>query len=169
MNSEIQEEYHSENEGRRREDIERFLVFDVSGNLYGTPLLSVREVIERQKIKPVPYSPSYFLGIMNLRGKVVSVIDLRLKFSTKIDDESEGAGFIMILDLEDTFIGVLIDKVVSVQSLSVDDVSFLPQIDANIDPDFLIGAARFEDQLITLIELSKLIDKEEIDKFRQNG
>ncbi len=145
---------------------ERYLIFEISGSLYGTPLLSVREVIEQQDIKPVPYAPSYFIGIMNLRGKVVSVIDLRKKF--KVDETSERDNtYIMILDLDDTSIGVMIDKVISVQELNVDDVSFLPTVDANIDSDYLIGASRFNDKLITLVELSKLISKEEVDKFRK--
>jgi purine-binding chemotaxis protein CheW len=142
-----------------------FLIFEVGENLYGTPLLSVREVIEEQPTKPVPYAPNYFLGIMNLRGRVVSVIDLRKKFLVSSENINESA-FVMILDLEDTSIGVVIDKVVSVQNLSIDDVSFLPTIDTHIDPEYLIGAARFEDKLITLVELSKLIDKHEVDKYR---
>jgi purine-binding chemotaxis protein CheW len=148
-------------------DSERFLIFDVGETLYGTPLLSVREVIEAQQIKPVPYAPPYFLGIMNLRGRVVSIIDLRKKFRVSKERESEKA-YIMILDLEDTSIGVQIDKVISVQSLSVDDVSYLPTVDANIDSEYLIGAARLTDQLITLVELAKLIDKQEVEKFRRS-
>ncbi len=142
-----------------------FLIFEVGKNLYGTPLLSVREVLEEQPTKPVPYAPAYFLGIMNLRGRVVSVIDLRKKFNVTSDND-ETSAFVMILDLEDTAIGVVIDKVVSVQNLSIDDVSFLPTIDTHIDPEYLIGAARFDDNLITLVELSKLIDKQEVDKYR---
>jgi purine-binding chemotaxis protein CheW len=143
-----------------------FLIFEVGNNLYGTPLLSVREVLEKQPTKPVPYAPNYFLGIMNLRGRVVSVIDLRKKFNVGVSEEDDGQAFIMILDLEDTSIGVVIDRVISVQNLSIDDVSFLPTIDTHIDPEYLIGAARFEDKLITLVELSKLIDKHEVDKYR---
>ncbi len=145
-----------------------FLIFEVGKNLYGTPLLSVREVIEEQPTKPVPYAPSYFLGIMNLRGRVVSVIDLRKKFRVETD-KTEGNAFVMILDLEDTAIGVVIDRVVSVQTLSIDDVSFLPTIDTHIDPEYLIGAARFDEKLITLVELSKLIDKHEVDKYRNQA
>lgn len=145
-----------------------FLIFEVGNNLYGTPLLSVREVLEEQATKPVPYAPPYFLGIMNLRGRVVSVIDLRKKFNVVSEHQDENA-FVMILDLEDTSIGVVIDRVVSVQNLSIDDVSFLPTIDTHIDPEYLIGAARFDDKLITLVELSRLIDKHEVDKYRSSA
>ena len=114
----------------------RFLIFEVGDTLYGTPLLSVREVIEEQVTKPVPFAPRYFVGIMNLRGRVISVIDLRKKF--KIESEKESAkSFIMVLDLDETAIGVMIDRIVSVQSLTVDDVSYLPTVDTHIDPDYL--------------------------------
>lgn len=154
--------------GPGAEGEDSFLIFEVGNNLYGTPLLSVREVLEEQTTKPVPYAPPYFLGIMNLRGRVVSVIDLRKKFNVVSEHEDENA-FVMILDLEDTSIGVVIDRVVSVQNLSIDDVSFLPTIDTHIDPEYLIGAARFDDKLITLVELSRLIDKHEVDKYRSTA
>jgi chemotaxis signal transduction protein len=63
----------------------------------------------------------------------------------------------------------MIDKVVSVQSLAVDDVSYLPTVDTHIDPDYLIGAARLNDKLITLVKLAKLIDKHEIEKYRSTA
>ena len=146
----------------------RFLIFEVGDTLYGTPLLSVREVIEEQVTKPVPYAPRYFVGIMNLRGRVISVIDLRKKFKVESETKSKKS-FIMVLDLDETAIGVMIDRVVSVQSLTVDDVSYLPTVDTHIDPDYLIGAARLNDNLITLVKLAKLIDKQEIDKYRSSA
>lgn len=151
---------------------ERFLIFKVGVNYYGAPLLSVQEVMEEQTIKRVPYAPSYFLGIMNLRGKIISVLDLRKKFKIPEDDknitdipEEEQVKYIMILDLDSTSIGVIIDKIVSVQHLSPSEIAHLPSVEANINSEFLIGAVRVDEKLVTLVQLSKLIESEEVARF----
>jgi len=72
----------TQNTKRAANSIDNFIVFRLEKELYATPLLSVKEIVEIQLIKPVPYTPSYYLGIMNLRGEVISVIDLKKKFGT---------------------------------------------------------------------------------------
>ncbi|MCB9062579.1 MAG: purine-binding chemotaxis protein CheW [Halobacteriovoraceae bacterium] len=168
---ELNQQEESKNEIAHHQEIEyldeaqRFLIFKVGVNYYGAPLLSVQEVMEEQTIKPVPYAPSYFLGIMNLRGKIISVLDLRSKFRIPQTENEKKVKYIMILDLENTSIGVMIDKIVSVQHLSPKEISHLPSVEANIRPEYIIGATRIDDRLITLVQLSKLIEKDEVERF----
>src|SRR4051812_41249332 len=93
-------------------DQNRFLSFSLGNEEYGVPLLAVKEVIAMPEITPIPYTPSYFLGIMNLRGQVISVMDLRQKLGVKPSQSSETA--VIICDLNSLSIGVVVDSINSV-------------------------------------------------------
>ena len=145
---------------------EGYIVFRLAGELYGIPILSVREIIELQEIKPVLFAPKYYLGIINLRGKIVSVLDLKKKFNMTKTSEEEVEGLIMILDTSVNEIGVIIDETLGVKQIDPNAISFNPVSDSLIKSDYLIGATRINDQLVSLIELNKLIDVEEINNFK---
>ena len=145
---------------------EGYIVFRLAGELYGIPILSVREIIELQEIKPVLFAPKYYLGIINLRGKIVSVLDLKKKFNMTKTSEEEVEGLIMILDTSVNEIGVIIDETLGVKQIDPNAISFNPVSDSLIKSDYLIGATRINNQLVSLIELNKLIDVEEINNFK---
>src|SRR5687767_11797892 len=98
----------------------RYICFRLGDEEFAIPLLSVREVIGVPNVTPVPQTPSYFLGIMNLRGLVISVMDLRLKMNIKGKDSAEST--VIILDLGNYNLGVLVDEVISV--IAIDEKSF---------------------------------------------
>ena len=99
----------------------RYLCFDLGNREFAIPLLSAKEVIGIPEVTAVPQSPSHFLGIMNLRGNVISVLDLRLKLSIKPVTSEENT--IIILDLGDYNLGVVVDRVNSVQTVEKDKIS----------------------------------------------
>ena len=148
---------------------EGYIVFRLAGELYGVPILSVREIIEFQEVKPVLFAPKYYLGIINLRGKIVSVLDLKKKFSMSSEKKEGGTEeLIMILDTKENEIGVVIDETLGVKQIDPNEISFNPVSDSLIKSDYLLGAARVNDTLVTLINLNKLIDFEELKKIASN-
>lgn len=105
-------------------DAVRYIVFTLGGERFALPLLAIREVIAPPEITPVPFSPSYFLGIMNLRGQVISVIDLRLKLQVRTDRSPENA--IIIVDLGATLLGMWVDSVDFVMTPSPEQTHLPP-------------------------------------------
>ncbi len=137
-------------------ETQRFLSFFLASEQYAIPLLSVKEVIAMPEVTPIPNSPSHFLGIMNLRGQVISVIDLRSKFGIKGDTTQETA--VVICDLGTVSLGVVVSKVDSVLSLTPKDIHPKPDTPKSKNADSIFGVAKKGDQLILLIEIDKALE-----------
>ncbi len=137
----------------------RYLVFMLGEEHYGVPLLSVKEVIALPEFTPVPYTPSHFLGVMNLRGQVISVIDLRNKFGIKAQNSSETV--VIICDLAPVVVGVVVNSVDYVVSLHEKDIQPRPQIESKKSTEYLSGVARKDQHLILLLDLAKALDVED--------
>lgn len=138
---------------------DRFICFNLGDEEFAIPLLSVREVIGVPEVTPVPQTPPYFLGIMNLRGLVISVMDLRLKMGIKGQTSDENT--VIILDLGDYSLGVLVDQVNSVISVSADVLSAKPLVDPSKFADAITGVYRKEDHLILILDIAKALSVED--------
>jgi purine-binding chemotaxis protein CheW len=148
---------------------ERFLCFSLGAEEYAIPLLVVREVIAMPEYTPVPYTPPYFLGIMNLRGQVISVMDLRQKLELKPRRDAETT--VIICDLNGVSLGVVVDAVNTVLSPSPEEVSPKPEIQSNRPTDYIKGVYRKDKRLILFLDLGKslnLEDREAIEKSVKN-
>ncbi len=137
----------------------RYLCFQLGQEAYALPLLSVREVIGVPDITSVPQVPSHFLGIMNLRGLIISVLDLRIKMGIKPLASEETA--VIILDLGDYNWGVLVDKFTAVVQLNESDIAEKPMIDSSKVSDAITGVFRKDQQLILLLNVAKALSVED--------
>lgn len=137
----------------------RYLCFNLANEEYAIPLLSVKEVIGVPEVTPVPQTPAHFLGIMNLRGNVISIMDLRQKLGIKSTPSQETT--VMILDLGDYNLGVIVDQVNSVVSLSKEDISPKPVIESSKSTDYVTGVFRRKEQLILLLDIAKALSVED--------
>ncbi|MBX7144665.1 MAG: chemotaxis protein CheW [Oligoflexia bacterium] len=138
----------------------RYLVFGVGPELYGTPLLGVREVVEPQAPKPVPNTVEYFTGVINIRGEIVGVIDLRIKFGQPVKDTPHNA--LMVFMTEVGPVAALVDKVESVVKLSSDQIESAPSVRTRVPSQYLTGIAEVENRLITIVDLSKILSTDEV-------
>lgn len=141
----------SENAG-----MSRYLVFGLGTEYYSIPLATVREVIAMADITAVPQTPAHFKGVMNLRGQVIAVLDLRLKFKMKPDSNLAETA-IIILDFQPMSIGVIVDAVNSVVALRGDQISSSPDIESSINADYITGIARLEQKLILILDIEKAL------------
>jgi purine-binding chemotaxis protein CheW len=148
-------------------DNSRFLCFSLGKEEYSIPLLSIKEVIGMPDITPIPQSPSHFLGIMNLRGQVISVMDLRQKLSIKPVNTEETS--VIILDFGDYNLGVVVDKVNSVQMLSPDEITDKPIVEANKSHEYITGVFRKEEKLILLLDIAKALSVEDRRALAKNS
>jgi purine-binding chemotaxis protein CheW len=138
---------------------DRFLAFSLGAEEYAIPLLAVREVIAVPDITPVPQSPAHFLGIMNLRGQVISVLDLRTKFGIRPQSSEETS--VIILDLQDHSLGVVVDSVNSVISPSADQMSDPPEMEGNRNADAITKVFRKEKNLVLILDIFKTLSKDD--------
>jgi purine-binding chemotaxis protein CheW len=140
-------------------ELRRFLEFSLGSEAYAVPLLSVKEVIAYPDITRIPYTPPHFLGIMNLRGQVISVIDLRTKFGIKTEQNAETA--VIICDLAPLCIGIVVNSVNSVLPLHDSDISDRPDIQSSKSSDYITGVTRQDQKLVLLLDMAKAIDVED--------
>ena len=138
---------------------ERFLCFSLGSEDYAIPLLSVKEVIAVPEITPLPFSPPHFLGIMNLRGQVISVVDLRQKLGIKPKPGAETA--VIICDLAQICLGVVVDSINSVLSPEPENVSEKPEAQGSKASEFITGVYRKNEQLIVFLSIAKTLSLED--------
>jgi purine-binding chemotaxis protein CheW len=138
----------------------RFLIFSLCQEQYAVPLLKVKEVIALTETTPVPYSPPYFKGIMNLRGQVISVIDLRTKLKMpKGEASSETA--IIILDLSPLSLGIIVDSVESVLAVAAGEIQPPPEV-GGASTAYIRGVTRKDKKLILLLDIEKTLSVEDL-------
>ena len=140
---------------------QRFLTFTMGNEAYAVPLAKVREVIAHGDITRVPNTPAHFKGLMNLRGQVISVIDLRTKFQFK-NAEISAETAIIILDLDPLCMGVIIDSVDAVLAISEASISPPPDFESNIRSDYITGVARVDKRLILILDIEKTLSVEDL-------
>jgi purine-binding chemotaxis protein CheW len=147
---------NAEGQRTKSDDINnRYLCFTLGQEEYAVPLLSVREVIALPDITPVPQTPAHFLGIMNLRGQVISVMDLRVKLSIKPSDTAENA--VIICDIKPNSVGVVVDSINSVINPASDQISEKPEIQGQKNTDYIQAVYREKERLILLLDISKTL------------
>jgi purine-binding chemotaxis protein CheW len=135
---------------------ERYLCFSLGPQSYAIPLLSVREVIALPEITPVPTMPSYFLGIMNLRGQVISVIDLRKKLGITPSQSSEQA--IIICAIESVCLGIVVDSINSVLEPEAANISDAPPMQETAAAEYVLKVFRDETNLTLLMDIARVLN-----------
>jgi purine-binding chemotaxis protein CheW len=142
------------------EDALRWVTFRLESEKYGINVMQVQEVLRITEIAPVPGAPSYVLGIINLRGNVVTVIDTRSRFglpSVETDDSSR----VVIIESEEQVVGILVDSVAEVVDLHASDIETAPNVGTEESAKFIQGVASHDNELLILVDLNKLLSDEE--------
>ena len=146
--------------GKQKTD-SRFLCFTLGSEKFAMPLLQVKEVIANTDIKSIPNSAPHFKGIINLRGQLISVIDLRVKLKVgKPEVTSETT--IIILDIDGLSLGVVVDSVNTVSSFENSMISEPPVQEAANRAEYILGVAKHEKDLTLLIDLRKVLNTDDL-------
>lgn len=134
--------------------------FRVGDQLYGLDILRIREIVRPQKLRPVPKAPSFVEGVMNLRGAVIPVVDLRRRFDLVVPPEDRQTR-IMISALAGRIVGLMVDEVVEVRRYSRKEIQPAPHFLKGRGVEFFLGVCRREEDLILILDLEKLLSTEE--------
>ena len=142
------------------EDDARYLLFKVGGELYGPPLLGVREVVEPQDAKPLPNTAPFFSGVINLRGQVVGVVDLRKRFDCEAKKHPGMA--LMVFDTDSGPLAALVDEIECVVKIPPSQIESKPAVRSHVGLDYLLGVGNHEGRLVSLIDLNRVLGSEEL-------
>jgi purine-binding chemotaxis protein CheW len=134
----------------------QLVIFDLSEEAYGVDIGSVREIISMQEITRVPRTPEFVEGIIDLRGKVIPVVDLRKKFGLPVGEQDKN-NRIVVVDIAGQDIGVVVDAVNEVLRVPSNSVEPPSSIITTTDSEYLLGIAKLEDRLIILLDLERLL------------
>ncbi|GAP76135.1 MULTISPECIES: chemotaxis protein CheW [Pseudoalteromonas] len=146
------------------DEVLQWVTFRLEEETYGINVMQVQEVLRYTEIAPVPGAPSYVLGIINLRGNVVTVIDTRSRFGL-VDAEVTDNSRIVIIEAEKQVIGILVDSVAEVVYLRSSEIDSAPNIGTEESAKFIQGVSNRDGELLILVDLNKLLSDEEWDEL----
>jgi purine-binding chemotaxis protein CheW len=149
-----------------RDDSREVLVFVLGGEEYAVDILKVQEIRGYEKVTPIPSAPAYLKGVVNLRGIIVPVIDMRIKFGLA-EPKYDSFTVVIILRVTGRVIGVVVDGVSDVVRLAPGDVKAAPGLGSIVDSGFLAGLATQGERMILLLEIEKFLSSGEINLVRQ--
>ncbi len=153
------------------EHITQFLTFELNNDIYGIEILNVREIIDYGNITRVPMMPNFIAGVINLRGSVVPVVDLALRFSENPSVRTKRSS-IIIVDVEyqqqNLEIGVTVDVVNEVLDISTNDIESAPSFGTKIRTDFISGMGKVNDQLLVLLDIENILSIDELSVIQSN-
>ncbi len=143
-----------------QQDEQQLVVFDLATEAYGVDIGVVREIIRLQDITKVPRTPEFVEGVINLRGKVIPVVDLRKRFALPIADESKD-NRIVVVDIGTQDIGVVVDAVNEVLRIGTELVEPPSSVITNADSEYLLGIVKLDDRMIILLDLQQALSDTE--------
>jgi purine-binding chemotaxis protein CheW len=146
----------------RSEPVSRWVTFQLEDETYGIDVMQIREVLRSQEISPVPGAPSYVLGIINLRGNVVAIIDTRSRFGLPSLENVDDASRILILEAGDYVVGFLVDSVSEVAELHNDQIETAPDTGSGDASRFISGLYNRKEGLLILVDANKLLSDDEL-------
>ncbi|ANQ22253.1 chemotaxis protein CheW [Vibrio natriegens] len=144
------------------DEVLQWVTFQLEEETYGINVMQVREVLRYTEIAPVPGAPDYVLGIINLRGNVVTVIDTRSRFGL-IEGEVTDNTRIIVIESERQVIGILVDSVAEVVYLRSSEIDTTPSVGTDESAKFIQGVSNREGKLLILVDLNKLLTEDEWD------
>ncbi len=138
----------------------QWVTFRLDGETYGINVMQVQEVLRMTEIAPVPGAPDYVIGIINLRGNVVTVIDTRKRFGL-MPTEADDATRIVIIESDGNIVGILVDSVAEVVNLRGSQIETAPNVGNDESSKYIQGVFSREEDILILVDLNKLLSDDE--------
>lgn len=154
----------SEEQKLANDPVLQWVTFQLEDETYGMNVMQVQEVLRITEIAPVPGAPSYVLGIINLRGNVVTVIDTRRRFNLS-PKEPDDMSRIIVVEVDGNVIGMLVDSVAEVVYLHQSEIDTAPNVSNDDSSRFIQGVSSQEDKLLILVDVDKFLTEEEMSDF----
>ncbi len=142
-------------------DGSQFLTFNLGDELYGVDILRVQEIKGYTTVTKIPNTPSHIKGVLNLRGTIVPIIELRTKFGMSTIDYTAFTVIIVVV-VQDKVMGLVVDSVSDVLNIEKKDIQVPPQFGARVDVSFLNGIGKSGDKLVALLDMDRLLSESDM-------
>lgn len=146
----------------------KYLTFSLKNENYGIPIFIVKEIIAMLPITSVPKTPPFIKGVINLRGKIIPIMDLRLKFSIEEKPYTDRTSIIVIdikTENSEKQMGIAVDNVSEVLDIRENEIEPFSNYDTHIDGDFIIGIGKIKEKVYMLLDAKKILNKNEMKKI----
>ncbi|OPY87086.1 MAG: Chemotaxis protein CheW [Smithella sp. PtaU1.Bin162] len=146
----------------------KYLTFSLAGEEYGIGILKVKEIIGLISITPVPQTPSHIKGVINLRGKVIPIVDLRIKFGIKAMDYTERTCIIVVEIASGNHkisMGIVVDSVSEVLNIKAAEIEDTPNFGTRLDTSYILGMAKTAQSVKILLDIDKVMSNKEIEQL----
>ena len=150
----------------------QYLTFKLEDEVFALDIGKVREVLDFTLIAKVPQTPDFMLGVINLRGTVVPVVDMRLKFATTQTETTVNTCIIIVeieIDGENTVLGALVDSVQEVMDLDPDQIEPAPRIGTRLNTKFIKGMGKRDNHFIIILDIDKVFSTDELSMAQAIG
>ncbi len=148
----------------------KFLTFLIGDEVYGIPIRKAKEIIGMMEITPIPKTQTYLKGVINLRGKIIPIIDLRLKFGMEEKMYTDRTCIIIVeADTAESLrlVGVAVDSVSEVIKIQESEIEPPPEYDAKVEGDFITSLAKLKDKIIMILDIVKILNREELTNIKE--
>ncbi|WP_295161518.1 chemotaxis protein CheW [uncultured Brachyspira sp.] len=151
------------------EDSTNLVTFRLGNGEYAIDIMQAKEIIKMEKITLIPNAPEFVEGVINLRGNIIPIIDLKKRFNLEETEGDKNTG-IIIVKIEDVDMGIIIDAISKVVSISNSDIQPPPPVLSGIGQKYIKGVGKLEDKLLVVLDLEKLFasDEEEEEESTDN-
>ena len=139
---------------------EKLVCFELAGEVFGVPISMVQEIIRMQEITEIPRAPEFVEGVINLRGKIIPVIDLRKRFGLGAGEQTKNTR-IVVIKVGEITVGMVVDAVSEVIRLNDEDIEPPSPIVASLDAEYIKGVGKIESKLIILLDTEKILSHQE--------
>jgi len=149
-----------------KDEVLQWVTFKLEDETYGINVMQVQEILRYSEIAPVPGAPAYVLGIINLRGNVVTVIDTRSRFGLESCEVTDNTR-VVVIESEQQVIGILVDSASEVVYLKASEIDEAPNVGTDESAQFIQGVSNRDGELLILVDLDKLLSDDEWDELKQ--
>ncbi|MCX7679720.1 MAG: chemotaxis protein CheW [Spirochaetes bacterium] len=164
MNATQKKEAMRENE---RSAVKQYVTFMIGNEYYGVEVLKVQEIIGMTQIVYVPNSADFMKGVINLRGTVVPVVDMRKRFRMP-EREYDMFTVIIIVEVKNRMIGMIVDSVSDVVEMEESEIQETPHFAVKIETDYIRGMGQVDDKLVIILDIDKILSASDLEKMNQD-
>ena len=143
----------------------KYLIFRLGSEEFGASVIQVREIMGMQEVTPVPHTPGFLKGVLNLRGKVIPVIDLRLKFGLPAVEYTTHTCIVVVrtqLGPDQLLVGIIVDEVAEVLTLAPSEIEKTPDFGPGVETPYLLGMAKVKGTVKILLDIDQVLHRQEL-------
>ncbi len=143
----------------------KYLTFELAGEQYGLEILKVREIIGMMNVTRVPGTADFIRGVINLRGQVITVVDLRARFNIQSVENTEKTCIIVVQlkrDAQQLTLGIIVDQVCEVVDVTEDQIAPAPSFGQGIENDFILGMGKMGQTVLTILDINKVLSDRDV-------